>query len=404
MSSDSRVGSRLNGRRLAVAAVVLLSVNLRPGATSVGPVLAELQAALGMNSLTAGVLTALPGICFAMFGAFAVALAIRTGLDHGVALGIAAIIVGLGARALAGDPVTFLACTVLAFAGMAIGNVLVPAFVKRHFPARTASLMAIYTTGLAVGATLGSLLAAPLSATGVDGWRLSLGSWAVAAVVSVIPWLWLARRERRHGAERHRPQGGSMLAVARSPKAVALGIFFGVQSMQAYVQFGWIAQMFRDGGLPQQEAGLVASLIAFLGIPTGLLIPGLIGRLADARPLVIAFGTLLAAGYLGVLLAPTTLPWLWATFLGLSGGAFPAAIALIAARTRQHHVTAQLSGFTQSLGYSLAALGPFAVGLLHDLTHSWTPALVALMATSLVMVGAGLRAAAPGFVDDELPA
>lgn len=388
---------------MAVAAVVLLSINLRPGATSVGPVLAELQAALGLGSVLSGLLTALPGICFAIFGALAVTLAVRTGLDGGILAGVAAMVVGLGARVLASDPLVFLAFSVLAFAGMAIGNVLVPAFVKRHFPARTASLMAGYTTGLAVGATLGSLLAAPLSATGTEGWRLSLGVWAAAAAVSLVPWGWLALRERSHGS-RHRPSGSSMLAVARSPKAVGLGLFFGVQSMQAYVQFGWIAQIFRDGGLPQHEAGLMASLIAFFGIPLGLIVPGLLARLPDARVLVIGFGALLVVGYAGILVAPTTLPWLWASALGLSGGAFPAAIALIAARTRQHHVTAQLSGFTQSLGYTLAALGPFVVGLLHDLTHGWTAALWMLLASSAVMIGAGLRAAGPGFVDDELPA
>ena len=42
---------------LVVLAVVLVAVNLRPGATSVGPVLAEVQQGLGLSSTMAGVLT-----------------------------------------------------------------------------------------------------------------------------------------------------------------------------------------------------------------------------------------------------------------------------------------------------------------------------------------------------------
>ena len=92
-----------------------------------------------------------------------------------------------------------------------------------------------------------------------------------------------------------------------------------------------------------------------------------------------AFGVLQISGWAGMLLAPGTVPSLWAVSLGLSGFAFPTAIALITARSRAPHVTAQVSGFTQSLGYLLAAAGPLAVGALHDLTGGWTVPLGGVM-------------------------
>ena len=54
------------------------------------------------------------------------------------------------------------------------------------------------------------------------------------------------------------------------------------------------------------------------------------------------------------------------------------------------------------MGYLLAAVGPFAVGALHEATGSWTVPLVLLMGTGLVLVAAGWVAAAPRWVDDEL--
>ena len=59
---------------LVVLAVAVVAVNLRPGATSVGPVLAEVQQGLGLSPTMAGVLTALPGLTFAAAGACAAAL------------------------------------------------------------------------------------------------------------------------------------------------------------------------------------------------------------------------------------------------------------------------------------------------------------------------------------------
>ena len=49
----------------------LLALNLRPAAVSVGPVLGEVRDGLGMSRPAAGLLTSLPVLAFAVFGALA---------------------------------------------------------------------------------------------------------------------------------------------------------------------------------------------------------------------------------------------------------------------------------------------------------------------------------------------
>ena len=58
-------------RVLVVVGIVVLAFNLRPAAVSVGPVLDEITSGLSMSSTTAGVLTTLPVLAFAGFGALA---------------------------------------------------------------------------------------------------------------------------------------------------------------------------------------------------------------------------------------------------------------------------------------------------------------------------------------------
>ena len=130
--------------------------------------------------------------------------------------------------------------------------------------------------------------------------------------------------------------------------------------------------------------------------------PPLSPRARWLRVRMVLLGLTLAVGYVGLLLAPATLPWLWALSLGFSGLAFPTAIALITARTRHPSVTAQLSGFVQPIGYGLAAIGPFAVGMVHEATGDWTLVLALLALTSVPLTLAGLRVARPTYVDDEL--
>ena len=383
-----------------VTAVVLVSINLRPGASSPGPVLEEVRQGLGMSAGVAGALTGLPGLCFGVVGALAVGFARRVGMTAGIALGLAAAAAGLLLRATTDSEPVFLVLTVVALAGMAVGNVLVPAWVKAH--GHAVALMTVYGTGLVVGATIASLVTAPISGT-FDSWRAGLGTWGLLVAVALPLWAWLALRERRAPSE-HDVSGGPAPSgrIAHSPTAVALTVLFGVQSMHAYVQFGWVPTIYRDAGLSASAAGALLSLLSSVGIIGALAMPTVISRGRGLRPLMVCFGVALAVGYAGLLVAPATLPWLWALSLGFSGLAFPTAISLITARTRHPSVTAQLSGFVQPIGYALAAIGPFAVGLVHEATDGWSLVLVLLALTSVPLTLAGLRVARPAYVDDEI--
>lgn len=383
---------------LIVIGVALISINLRPGATTIGPLLEEISADLSLSPTVAGVLTALPGFTFAAAGALAVGLAHRIGLSKSITAGVAAVVLTLLARVLTDSALVFLVLTAVGLAGMGLGNVLVPAWIKRHSTDGGVRLMTIYSMGLTIGGALGPLVTSPVADIAPGRWRGALGVWGLVALVALLPWLVISVRDRVHRRADSVVNG----RMVHSPTALALTALFGVQSMNAYVQFGWLPQIYRDAGLSAASAGALTSIVAGLGILGGLLMPTVIHRSRDLSPWMIGFGSLAAGGYLGLLLAPTTLPWLWAILLGLSGFAFPTAIALITARTRDPRVTAQLSGFVQPVGYLLAGIGPFAVGAIHAATGGWTLVLALLVASGAGIAFFGLRVARPVFVDDEI--
>lgn len=385
---------------LIVIGVALISVNLRPGATSIGPLLEEIRTGFGLGSTLTGVLTALPGFAFAVAGGAAVALARRVGLSKGITLGVAAMVFALIARVLTDSAPLFLVLTALALAGMGLGNVLVPAWIKTHSRDGGVRLMTIYSMGLTVGGALGPLFAAPLARMAPGQWRGALGLWGIIALAALIPWVIISAKDRMH--RRTSTSAPLTVRMRHSPTAIALTALFGIQSMNAYIQFGWVPQIYRDAGLSATAAGTFIAIIAGLGILGGLLMPTVISRSRDLSVWMVAFGVFAAAGYLGLLVAPATVPWLWAMLLGVSGFAFPTAIALITARSRDPRITAQLSGFVQPVGYLLAGIGPFAVGALHAATGGWTLVLLLLMTSGLGITLAGLRVAKQVYVDDEL--
>lgn len=396
---------RAFGRVLVLVGIVVLALNLRPAAVSVGPVLDEVRAGLGMSGTEAGVLTALPVVAFAAFGSVASRLADLVGPHRLVAVALAAVTAGQLARTRVDGVIPFLVLSLVALAGMATANVVLPSLVRRHFPERIGTLTAVYSTALAVGLTGASVLTVPVAdaAGGADGWRSGLTAWALLAAVALVPWLGLLGRDRGHSP----PSATARVpvsAVARTRTGRFMAVLFGLQALQAYAVFGWFAAIYRDAGFSGATAGLLLGVATGISIPLSFVVPSLAGRLTDVTPVVLVLAACYPVGYVGLALAPHDLAVLWALVVGTGTCTFPLVLTLLGLRARTPEGTAALSSFTQATGYLIAALGPFGFGVLHDLTGGWTVPLLALAALAVPLAVCGVAVARPSYVEDEIAA
>ncbi len=389
-----------------VVGVVLLAINLRPAAVSVGPVLAEVRADLALTATTAGLLTSMPVLAFALFGGLAPGLARRFGIHRTTLAALAIVGAGLAARAWAESGGVFLALSLAALAGMAFANVLLPSLVKQHFPDRIGPMTAVYSGALSLGLTAALVFTVPLSHLG-GSWRFGLGIWAVLALLAAVPWLGLIRHDQplEDDAARAREAPGRHVRVsdvARTRLGVAMAAFFGLQSMHAYAIFGWFAQLWRDSGYSPTAAGFLVGLVAATSVPLSFWLPSVAARRPDQRGVVLAVMACYPLAYVGLILAPYELAVVWAVLVGIGTCAFPLILTLIGLRAHTPAGTAALSGFAQSAGYLLATLGPFTVGWLHDVSGGWTLPLVFLIGIALPQTAVGLVVARPAYVEDEL--
>jgi CP family cyanate transporter-like MFS transporter len=391
--------------------VLLVAVNLRAAVTSLGPLLDEVTAGLGIGAGMAGVITMLPALSFAVFGAFTPRVARRAGAVRLLLVAMVLLTAGQVVRALTSSPAVFVITSTAALAGIAIANVLLPSLVKRYFPDRVGTVTGLYSMTLTMGTAVAAATAVPVANLG-GGWRLGLGVWAVLAAVAVVPLLMLARRGATGRARRtHRRSGtttesavavGPVVRPSRTRLGWAMAIFFGAQSFSAYAIMGWLAHLFRDAGFTAQTSGLLLAGITAVGIPIALAMPALAARRADQRPLVLVLIAATAVAYLGLALAPRSGAVLWMLLLAVGQSAFPLILALIGLRSRTAAGTVALSAFAQSTGYLIAALGPMAVGVLYELTHGWVVPIGVLMGALVVQGVSGMAAARPRMLEDEL--
>lgn len=393
--------------RLVVVGIVLTALNLRPAITSLGALLEEVRVGLGMSGSVAGLLTSVPPLCFAVFGAMAPRLARRFGPAAVVCAGMVAIAGGLLIRPYVGGTAGFLAASALALMGIAVSNVLMPVIVKRWFPDRVGSMTGLYSMALALGTSSAAAVTVPMTAALDGSWRAGLAVWAVLAAAAVVPWLPFVRdrgarsAERAGGAAAPAREAGPAPRITRSRTAWALAVYFGLQATAAYITMGWMAQIFRDAGVPAGRAGLLLAVTMVMGVPLAFVIPRLATRLPRQGPIVVVLGVCGLLGYGGLHLAPAAGAWAWALLIGISNCSFPLALTMVGMRARTGAGVVKLSAFAQSTGYLISIPGPFVVGVLYQHSGGWGLPLALMAALMLPQIVAGILAGRDRVVEDE---
>ncbi|OBJ70588.1 MFS transporter [Mycobacterium sp. 1274756.6] len=389
-SPVDRLRAYRGGGALLVAAVVLVALNLRPAITSVGPVLGEIRRTFGQSAAWAGVLTTLPVLCFAAAGLAAPWLSRRIGLARAISWALSILAAGLLLRVLAGSA-TMLGGTLIATAGIALVNVLIPVVVKGAFPTRIGLMTGLYTAALQGGGALGFALTPPLTVA-LGGWRPALASWAVLAGGALLVWLVAARGHNRLWSPAGTPALQRGASLLRNRLAWTVTVFFGTQAFLAYVVMGWLPEVFIERGVSKSQAGLLLGLVSLIAVPISLFLSPLAARRDSQAGWILALGLPGLAGVLGLLLAPGAAPLLWSVLIGLGMSVFSLALTVIALRTRTAEQTARLSGMAQGLGYLLAAAGPLLFGLLREYTGGWTAPWLVVTVVYVVQLVAGTLA------------
>ena len=377
---------------LLVLGFVLLAANLRPALTSVAPLIGQIRIDTGISNGVAGLLTGLPLLAFGLLSSIAPRLARRFGMERVLLASMLVLAAGILLRSVGAIAMLFLGTAILG-AAIALGNVLLPALVKHEFPERAGLMTSVYVTAMGISAAIATGASFPIAEQAGIGWRGSLALWVLLALVAAVAWFPKVR-----GADPANASTGTSRRVTglwRSPLAWQVTLFMGLQALVYYVTLTWLPEILQEeGGMSAAQAGWMLALAQMVVIPSMFLAPVLADRRPSQYGVVVAAVTLTGAGTLGLLVAAGTATALWAVLLGLGQGAcFSLALTLFALRAPDSEHAAALSGMAQSVGYMLAAVGPFLFGVLRDATHAWTVPLTLLFAVVVSLLFTGLGAA-----------
>lgn len=379
------------GAILLVLGIIFVAFNLRPAITSVGPLIHMIREDMHLSNGTAGLLTTLPLVAFAIFSPLAPRFSQRFGNVRTIMGGLIILLIGIVMRS-GGWMTGLFAGTVLIGSGVAICNVLLPSVVKNKYPTKVGLMTSVYTTSMGACATIGSGLSVPLASSLGLGWQWGLLCWGVLVIVGAV--MWLPQLFSGKKPVRLLPISPSKSSLWRSPLAWKLTFFMGLQSFLFYCTITWLPEILASHGFGAATGGWMLAFVQLVGLPATFAAPVLAEHLPDQRGIVVGIGVFYFSGIAGLLFGGSLpLIVLWTFLIGLGQGAsISLSLTMIGMRSSNARQTAMLSGMAQSVGYLLAALGPVSVGFLFDQTNSWVIPLIVMLAVVIAVVMAGIGA------------
>lgn len=386
-------------RFLALSTIALLAINLRTAVSSISPVISFIQNDISLPIVTIGLLGIAAPLSFAIATSLSYRPARRIGVEKTLFVTVLMIIFGHLVRAFAWDSTALFFGSLASLTGMGIGNVLLPVLVRKYFPKRVGIISSFYITLTAVSATAASWLAVPVAAN--FGWRASLGQWAILAVLTIAPLIFLLPNSRPE----QKPEGAKTTkAIWRSPTAVALATMQAITSVFGYVSFAWLPVILVEhNGISVVQGGQLLSLFALMGLPASLLIPILASRKVQSHSVIVWFSLAMGViGSLGLIFGENDWLWFWVICFGLGPTMFPLSITLYNQRSRERSTVLAVSAFGQGVSYSTATVAVFTFGLFREAFGNWDAALWVFFAVALVSIPVALQISKGHIIDDEL--
>ncbi|MFT4067415.1 cyanate transporter [Paraburkholderia sp.] len=374
-----------------LGAIVVIGINLRPLLTSISPLMPTIRNATGLSFYGASLLTSLPVVAMGV-GAFgAAALTRGVGEKRGVAIGLLAIALACAARWVASSGFTLLATALLAGAGVAAIQALLPAVIKQRFPARVPLAMGVFSASIMGGGGLGARLS-PWVSRAANSWHAGLAVWALPACAALACWWLLVRRHPDS-----RATGGSAVspAPAFSPwitrRAWTLGLYFGIVNGGYTSLVAWLPAFYQQRGASVEASGSLLAAMTVFQAASALLLPLAAAPFRDRRPWLMLGLLAQLAGVLGLIVLPDAAPLLWVGVAGAGlGGVFSLTLVTAMDHSADHRVTGQLVAFTQGIGFVVAAVAPLVAGGVRSWSGGFVAAWIMLAGCIAAMIAVTL--------------
>ncbi|WP_051239065.1 CynX/NimT family MFS transporter [Jeotgalicoccus psychrophilus] len=360
--------------------IAAISVNLRLGITSIGPLMDTIRTSLSLSNAQASLLTTVPVLCMGIFASLATVLNKKYGSKFTLILMLSVLGIATALRGFVPGFTTLLITAFLIGLAIAILGPTMSSLIKKYFPGHAAIAIGISTFFMSMGS------AATAAFTGIfseatSSYVFALSIWSVFAFAAVF----IIMKNLKTGEDSPLPKRDVPEIKYSFPspwKQITPYLFMLFYALQAALYFStitWLVPMSVEQGMTLIQGGMLLSAVMSVQVIFNLLLPIMMEKY-PARRNWIYF--ILVSGTAATLLFWTgdhTMMWIGAFMMGIPlGGLYSAALMLPLDETLTANGANSWTAMMQTGGAILGGLFPSVIGFIYDTTanHNYTMSIL----------------------------
>jgi len=342
---------------------------------------------LGISHALTALLYSAPVAMLALLAIPGGLLADRIGIKKAVGIGTIFLSVGAVLRGMSTDFSTLLGFTILYGVGLGLCFPNLPKLARYCSPRERANVtLGIFTVAIVFSGALPLAITRPLIYPIAQSFQVVLLISALPAVAAAILW-WLLVGDPPCESAGVETVGFDISAlrkiVARADLWLA-GLLFFLHNIVLYTWIGWVPQFLTGIGASADAAGLITSVVLWVGIPSVILLPRVSTRLGKRKPFLWGSSILLVFASYGALFINLPLSWVLMFFTGIATTTRFVMLLALPVEMVTPEISGSASGMVMSIGYVGALVGPLAGGFILDTTGSYHWIFISLAVVSVI--------------------
>ena len=381
---------------LIVLAIFLVSINLRPSVTSIGPLLNTIQDDLGISSTMMSLLTSVPVFCMGLFAPLAVPFNKALGYKWSVNLLLIGIGISTGARLFFTSYTALIVTSFIAGVCIAIISPMLNAYIKEKFANNMGPIIGLYSLATGFGAMLSVGFTGVFYEKFQNSWPVALSIWGVLAAIAIIVWSMAIPEKQASNTKVKAIESG------RNPWKMKMTwnilLFFGFQTSLFFSLTTWLSPIAMESGMKLIVAGSVLTAMSIVQMIGNIIIPSLLNKLPNVILWLKGLTVVSAIGAALLFIDAQWSIWAAAIVLGIAlSGLFPIGLLLPLQEAQTDAEANSFSSMVLSGGFMMSAIVPLLIGIVYDVTGThfvskWMLiVLCVLMFISIIMYDSSKR-------------
>ena len=321
-------------------------------------------------------------------------MADRIGIKKSAGISVIIIVVGTVLRGTVTSPSSLLAFTFIYGVGLGLLFPNLPKLVSIWVPREKAGIATgIFTTGILSATALPLAITMPVVFPITNTFQGVFSIWSIPPVIAAIVWwVWVKEPPDNNISGEPLAKGStSFHRILRNRNLWLVAILFLLHDFYFTTWAGWTPTLMMLKGSTPGQAGLIASITIWVGIPTVFFVPRLANRLGLRKPFLWIPGIATAFIAWGVIQADLSASWLLMALAGFFLETRFVTIMALPVEIMSKEEVGIAGGLVLSVGFIGGVSGSLIAGRILDLSGSLDRALLILIGVSIAATAVAFR-------------